>query len=102
MNKIIRISTLLLLCSCAQTTSMFGPAITVASTGNIYQAGLSYGSGQIINEAKKGLKKIKRTQEFAYKRLDRVKENIKYEKIALEKKANLFFKAAENNFKRYN
>ena len=83
-------------------TALLGPSFTVAKTGNIYQAGLSYGSGQIINEAKKGLKKIKRTQEFAYKRLDRVKENIKYEKIALEKKANLFFKAAENNFKRYN
>ena len=50
MIKIIRISTLLLLCSCAQTTSMFGPAITVASTGNIYQAGLSYGTGKVIEK----------------------------------------------------
>ena len=33
---------------CVQSTALLGPAYTVASTGNIYQAGLSYGSNQAI------------------------------------------------------
>ncbi len=46
--RIFGILILLLLCSCAQTTSMFGPAVTVASTGNVYQAGFSYGVGKTV------------------------------------------------------
>jgi phosphoribosylaminoimidazole (AIR) synthetase len=33
---------------CMQSTALLGPAYTMASTGNIYQAGLSYGSNQAI------------------------------------------------------
>ena len=33
---------------CVQSTSLLGPAYTMASTGNIYQAGLSYGSNQAV------------------------------------------------------
>ena len=33
---------------CAGPTAMIGPAYTLSSTGNIFQAGLSYGSGKII------------------------------------------------------
>ena len=41
----------MLLNNCMQSTlSLFGPAITVAKTGNIYQAGLSYGSNSILKE----------------------------------------------------
>ena len=36
---------------CVQTTSLLGPAYTLASTGSIYQAGLSYGSNQAIKKA---------------------------------------------------
>ena len=36
------------LTGCFQNTALVGPAFTVASTGNVYQAGLSYGSGQAI------------------------------------------------------
>ena len=46
--RIFGILILLLLCSCAQTTSMFGPAVTFASTGNVYQAGFSYGVGKTV------------------------------------------------------
>ena len=46
--RIFGILILLLLCSCAQTTSMLGPAVTVASTGNIYQAGLSVTINQAL------------------------------------------------------
>ena len=38
------------LTGCLQSTSFLGPAITVASTGNVYQAGLSYGSSQAIKK----------------------------------------------------
>ena len=41
---------LLLFNGCMQNTAFFGPAVTVASTGNIYQAGLSYGSNLAIKK----------------------------------------------------
>jgi len=35
---------------CVQSTALLGPAVTVASTGSVYQAGLSYGSSQVIKK----------------------------------------------------
>ena len=35
---------------CVQGTALLGPAYTLASKGNIYQAGLSYGSNQAITK----------------------------------------------------
>ena len=35
---------------CVQSASLIGPAYTMASTGNIYQAGLSYGSNQAVKK----------------------------------------------------
>tara|TARA_Y100000741_G_C18187815_1_gene532176 strand:- start:640 stop:933 length:294 start_codon:yes stop_codon:yes gene_type:complete len=35
---------LILLNACGQTTALIGPAITVGNTGNVMQAGFSYGS----------------------------------------------------------
>tara|TARA_B110000211_G_scaffold226520_1_gene280169 strand:+ start:84 stop:392 length:309 start_codon:yes stop_codon:yes gene_type:complete len=35
---------------CIQNTAFLGPAITVVSTGNVYQAGLSYGSSKVITK----------------------------------------------------
>ena len=37
-----------LLTGCAQSTSFLGPAITVAATGNITQAGFTYGTNEVI------------------------------------------------------
>ena len=31
-------------------TAFLGPAITVGTSGNVYQAGLSYGSNQLVKE----------------------------------------------------
>ena len=39
-----------LLGACASPTALLGPAYTLTSTGNIYQAGLSYGSNALITE----------------------------------------------------
>ena len=38
----------LVLSACAQHTSFLGPTYTIAKTGNIYQAGLTYESNKII------------------------------------------------------
>ena len=37
-----------LLTGCAQSTAFLGPAITVAVTGNIAQAGFTYGTNEVI------------------------------------------------------
>ena len=52
MKKIL----LLLVCfvflsGCFQSIALLGPAITGASTGKIYQAGLSYGTNMIMLQA---------------------------------------------------
>ena len=39
---------LILLNACAQTTALIGPAITVGNTGNVMQAGYSYGSNMAV------------------------------------------------------
>jgi len=37
-----------LLTGCVQSTAFLGPAITVAATGNITQAGFTYGTNEVI------------------------------------------------------
>ena len=39
---------ILLLNACAQSTALIGPAITIGNTGNVLQAGYSYGSNIAI------------------------------------------------------
>ena len=41
---------LLLFSGCLQGTALLGPAVTIASTGNVYHAGLSYGSNKAIKQ----------------------------------------------------
>tara|TARA_A100001015_G_scaffold264518_1_gene312223 strand:+ start:317 stop:613 length:297 start_codon:yes stop_codon:yes gene_type:complete len=38
------------LSGCIQTTSLLGPGITVATTGNVFQAGFQYGANSVIKE----------------------------------------------------
>ena len=40
-----------MLTGCFQSIALLGPAITGASTGKIYQAGLSYGTNMIMLQA---------------------------------------------------
>ena len=47
---IISVFAMCFLTGCLQNTAFLGPALTVASTGNLYQAGLSYGSSQVIKK----------------------------------------------------
>ena len=48
MKIIFVICILSFLNGCVQSTAFFGPAVTVASTGSVYQAGLSYASSKAI------------------------------------------------------
>ena len=41
---------LVFLNSCMQSSAFVGPAITIATTNNVYQAGLSYGTNKIIKK----------------------------------------------------
>ncbi len=51
MKKIIVIIiSFVFLGACAQTTALIGPAITVGSTGNVMQAGFSYGSNMAVKK----------------------------------------------------
>ena len=55
MNKyFLYFGLLTLLSGCYQSTaslSFMGPALTVGTSGNVYQAGVSYGSNYLIKEA---------------------------------------------------
>mgnify|MGYP005675850067 CR=1 FL=1 len=42
------ILSLVILPGCIQTTSLLGPGITVATTGNVFQAGLQYGANTAL------------------------------------------------------
>ena len=50
--KKITVSTLMLifLTGCAQNTALLGPAYTLATSGNVYQAGFTYGGNEIITQ----------------------------------------------------
>ena len=41
---------LIFLNGCLQSTAFLGPGITIASTGNIFQAGLQYGANSAIKK----------------------------------------------------
>ena len=50
-NKIfIYIVTVIILSGCAQSTAMLGPAITLASTGNVSQAGITYITNKAVEK----------------------------------------------------
>ena len=51
LNKIIAgLFLLFFLNGCVQNAALLGPAYTLASNGNIYHAGLSYGSNQAVKK----------------------------------------------------
>ena len=47
-KKIYGLAVLFFLGACTSPTAMLGPAYTLSSTGNIYQASFSYGTNQLI------------------------------------------------------
>ena len=51
MKTILLLVSFVFLSGCFQSMALLGPAITGASTGKIYQAGLSYGTNVIMLQA---------------------------------------------------
>ena len=49
-KTIIGIFLVSLLCGCAQNAAFLGPAYTLATSGNVYQAGFTYGSNEMITK----------------------------------------------------
>ena len=64
------------LSSCVQTTALIGPVYTLGSTGNIYQAGLSFGSNQAVTS-----KTGKSIQENVLDKLKIKKNDTDFEKL---------------------
>jgi hypothetical protein len=66
-----------LLGACTSPTAMLGPAYTLTSSGNIFQAGLNYGSNQMI---------IHHTGKSPIENLKEVSQINKKQKINIKKK----------------
>jgi len=49
-NFFLYIGFCLLLNGCFQSSAMLGPTITVATTGNVYQAGFSYSANKVFEK----------------------------------------------------
>ena len=82
------------LTGCLQNTAFLGPAMTVASTGSVYQAGLSYGSSQVIKKMT-GKTPTENVKSFLDSNSTTVKEEEIYDeffvlvKDKIEKKSNI-------------
>ena len=50
LNIFFVIFVLIFLSGCVQTTSLLGPGLTVATTGNVFQAGFQYGANTAIKK----------------------------------------------------
>ncbi len=44
------LSTIIFLNGCIQTTALLGPGLTIATTGNVLQAGFQYGANSVIEK----------------------------------------------------
>ena len=67
------------LSGCFQSTAMVGPAVTLASTGNIYHAGISFGANKAVEE-ETGMT----ATEYVSKLIDEEKNKKKQKKIPEE------------------
>jgi len=49
-KKIFLLIILFFLSACMQSTAMIGPAITLTSTGNVFNSGMSYATNKVIQK----------------------------------------------------
>ena len=83
---------LFLLTGCLQSSAFVGPAITGASSGSIYNAGLSYTSNAVLKEttgktaAEYLLSTLEEKKMLIEKKQNEIKANIEQKKILIEKK----------------
>ena len=66
------------LSGCTSPTAMLGPAYTLTSSGNIYQAGLSYGSNEMITRQTRKTP-IENIQELSVNKKNIQKQTLKSE-----------------------
>ena len=69
------LSFLIFLNGCLQTTALLGPGVTIATTGNVLQAGFQYGANSVI-EKETG----KNTLELFQDVVDHQSKNKKFQK----------------------
>jgi hypothetical protein len=77
---------LIFLNGCLQTTALLGPGMTVATTGNVLQAGLQYGANSVIE---------KETGKNTFEHLQSAVDDHKTKKKFREKLTNLVEKKFE-------
>ena len=80
------LGSLILFNGCLQTTAMVGPAMTLASSGNVYQAGLSFSANKAV-EHETGMS----TVEFVSSKIE--EQNLKRDNKE-------FIKLVKNNFEK--
>ena len=81
LNKIIAgLFLLFFLNGCVQSVALLGPAYTLASSGNIYQAGLSYGSNQAVKKIT-GKSPTENIQNLVDNKKKKIKEEEKQEEF---------------------
>tara|TARA_B100001063_G_C16589856_1_gene465073 strand:- start:37 stop:354 length:318 start_codon:yes stop_codon:yes gene_type:complete len=80
------------LSACSSPTAFLGPAYTLTSTGNIYQASFTYGSGELITK-RTGKSPLKNLQD-----LTQSKKEVNIQKQTLESEN--FSKLVKKNIKK--
>ena len=86
------------LSGCTSPTAMLGPAYTLTSSGNIYQAGLTYGSNEMITR-QTGKTPIENIQELSMNKKNIHKQTLESEdfyilvKNKIDKTKNIFKKS---------
>ena len=86
------------LSGCTSPTAMLGPAYTLTSSGNIYQAGLTYGSNEMITR-QTGKTPIENIQELSVNKKNIHKQTLESEdfyilvKNKIDKTKNIFKKS---------
>ena len=81
-KKIIGLLIFCLLGACTSPTTMLGPAYTLSSTGNVFQAGLSYGSNELV-KSYTGKTTVENLKDISLKKI-KEKENIKKKTLESE------------------
>jgi hypothetical protein len=87
LKMLLLLSILIFLNSCIQATALLGPGLTIATTGNVLQAGFQYGANSVI-EKETG----KNTFEHFQNAVDNQSKNKKFQekfKNLVEKKLEL-------------
>ena len=86
------------LSGCTSPTALLGPAYTLSSSGNVYQAGLTYGSNEMITR-QTGKTPIENIQELSVNKKNIQKQTLKSEdfyilvKNKIEKTRGIFKKS---------